>query len=128
MFKIILACLVLTLCSVKGHAADLLFTWDSATIRADGSSITGEIGYVIRYSIDNVEQPLITLGNVNSYPLTDIQAGVYSVQIATTEDGFQGGWSPVLTKTISEIPLAPPASVIIQVDLTNCPDCGLEIK
>ena len=131
MLKIIglsLSALVLTLCSVEGHAADLLYSWPQVTERTDGQPITGERSYVIRYSVDNIEQPLVYVGDVTSYTLTNIAAGVYTSQIATIEDGQQGDWSPAITTVVEVTPSAEPATVSITVQLTNCDGCGLEVK
>lgn len=127
MLKVALACLILTLCSWEASGADLNYGWSHATHRADGSLITGVRSYVIRYSIDNIEQPIVNVGDVESYTLTNIISGVYSAQVATIEDGLQGEWSPVITTTVNKVQAAEPNSVTITVTL-DCVDCGLEVQ
>ncbi|MDX1496955.1 MAG: hypothetical protein R3352_05320 [Salinisphaeraceae bacterium] len=119
---------LLLLLGSTAHAADLRYDWDHATVRTDGQPITGERSYVIRYSIDNIEQPIINVGDVTSYTLPDITPGVYTSQIATIEDGRQGDWSPAITTIVEATEPANPGTVTITVQLTGCDNCGLEVK
>lgn len=122
------SCLVFTLCSYEGRAADLNYKWDESTLRVDGELITGVKKYHLKYSIDNVEQPLIEIdGLLTSYVMSDVLPGMYTAQIATSEDGSMGEYSEPVSIHIGEKLAAAPAKTTITVTF-SCDGCDLEVK
>jgi len=110
------------------NSAGLLFTWNDATTRVDGTLIDGEKRYHLRISRDGAELPIVVVGgDLTSYLLSDVSPGTYTAQIATSEDGRIGGYSTPLVTVIGEIEAARPSTVTISVSL-DCDNCGLEIK
>ena len=107
-------------------AADILYQWDETTARVDGASVDGSIVYHLRYSVDNVEQPIITTTNL-TYTLPSIVEGTYVAQVATSEDGRLGEWSDTATVVVGEIDKAAPAKTTVTVTF-SCDDCNLEVK
>lgn len=126
------ALVAVLLIATQSWAADIVLTATGATKRLDGTDITGTVEYVIKYSIDNVEQPLLTVTPMLSgdlkYTLTDMPTGLYSFQAATVEDGLQGPWGATVSEQIGEKDRSPPEPITITISL-DCPDgCNVEFK
>lgn len=108
-------------------AADIVYQWQEATLRTDGEAITGDKLYHLRYSVNDVEQPIIEIaGNQTEYRLIDVGVGTYSAQIAASEDGVRGAWSPIVTLTVLEKAAQAPERMTFTVTF-DCDNCNLEV-
>lgn len=123
----LLACgLIVALMPITSSAADLVYVWEQSTTREDGTQITGERGYSIKYSVNNSET-VVGVGDVTSYTIAGVSEGVYTMQIATIESGLMGEYSSALTTVIAESEVSRPSTVTLTLQL-ECDGCGLEIK
>lgn len=78
------------------------FTWDTPTLREDGSALPlDEIQtYIIEYTVDSQTRSVLT-GRVNSFALHHLTRGVCSFRIATIDsDGVQGNYSEPVILTL----------------------------
>ena len=126
MIKIILACLVLTLCTAKAHATDIVLDGDEPTLRVDGSAIESIDGYNIYYSIDNAVGPVLNIPAL-PYTITDVQIGLHTFQVSAIEDGQEGILSDPISLTVSPIQAAQVIKMVITVQGINV-DTDVEIQ
>lgn len=116
MFMNKLITLLLCALSSLSFAADIRYEWTDNTLRTDGEAITGEKVYLLRYSIDDVEQSTIEIaGDQTSFTLVDVVPGVYVAQMATSEDGERGEWSSTVALSVPEEDTAKPEKMTITV-------------
>lgn len=112
------------LSSVAG-AASLEYVWEEVDTRVDGSPTTGAVVYYLRYSVNNVEEIVVT--SEPFYTLTDIEAGSYVAQVATAEEGKRGAWTETVTTVVGDVEAAAPNTTVLTVTF-SCNDCDLEVK
>ena len=104
--------------SVMAHDIDV--TWQHATTRLDGSTITGERAYIIRLLRDG--QEIARAGAVDTdHSFTGLDSGAYQVAISTIEAGMVGPESAPVDVVIPFPPEAPTGLtpvVRIRIDIT----------
>lgn len=120
---------------IAALAADFHITWDHPTERLNGANLPmSEIkGYRLYHSLNGVEHEVIDVfrPDLNTDPpleylLPTEGVGTYVFAVSTVDsDDLEGPKSPGLTLEIAEETYGPNAPSTINVDLSNCTNCGL---